>query len=106
MWGGVTQEDDVWALFFYLSSGFTVKGTTHSGRDNERDEVEWEKLREGGRGDGMENDMHGGEERDRWQIEGQKTGIDEDEEMASGINEGGVEGGNVHRSAPLQGPHD
>lgn len=54
----------------------------------------------------MENDMHGGEERDRWQIEGQKTGIDEDEEMASGINEGGVEGGNVHRSAPLQGPRD
>lgn len=46
--------------------------------------------------------MQGGEERDRWQIEGPKTSEDEDEETASSINEGGVEGGNLNRSEPLQ----
>lgn len=44
---------------------------------------------------------HGGEEKDRWQIETPKGQKNEDEEMAN-INEGGVEGGNVHRSAKLQ----
>lgn len=47
--------------------------------------------------------MQGGEERDRWQIEGPKTGRDEDEETSRSINGGGVEGGKLHRSAPLQG---
>lgn len=44
--------------------------------------------------------MHGGEERDRWLIEGPKYQENKDEKMAS-INEG-VKGGNIQQSALLQ----